>query len=153
MTWKLKELVAQSCPTLCNPMDYTMLEIFQVRTLEWVAILFSRGSSWPRDQTGVSQITGRFFTVWTTWEAPTRLSASYIFYILSSICPLSFLDQSVWCPVINFRISSASFVLLLIPQANVMLHFSKLPTITECSRFGFCFGEKVVAVVLFSFCI
>jgi len=58
------------------------------------------------------------------------------FYILSSICPLHFLDQSVWCPVINFGISSASFV-LLISQANVMLHFSKLPTILECSRFGF----------------
>ena len=46
--------VAQSCLTLCNPMDCslpgsTVHGIFQVRILEWVAISFSRGSSWPRD--------------------------------------------------------------------------------------------------------
>ena len=36
--------------------------ISQARTLEWTAISFSRGSSWPRDQTEVSCIVGRFFT-------------------------------------------------------------------------------------------
>ena len=40
--------VTQSCPTLCNPMDYTLLGILQARTLEWVAIPFSKGSSQPR---------------------------------------------------------------------------------------------------------
>ena len=40
--------------------------ILQTRTLEWVAISFSRGSSWPRDRTQVSLIAGRFFTVWAT---------------------------------------------------------------------------------------
>ena len=42
--------VAQSCPTLCNPIDYTFHGIFQARILEWVAVPFSRGSSQPRDQ-------------------------------------------------------------------------------------------------------
>ena len=42
--------------------------VLQARILEWVAILFSRGSSWPRDQTQVSCITGRFFTIWATRE-------------------------------------------------------------------------------------
>ena len=42
--------VAQSCPTLCNSMDYMVHGILQVRILEWVAIPFSRGSSQPRDQ-------------------------------------------------------------------------------------------------------
>ena len=37
--------------------------------LEWVAFPFSRGSSWPRDQTQVSRIAGRFFTNWATREA------------------------------------------------------------------------------------
>ena len=41
--------VIQSCPTLCDPMDYTVHGILQARTLEWVAIPFSRGSSQPRD--------------------------------------------------------------------------------------------------------
>ena len=66
--------VAQSCPTLCNPMDCSLPgsihEIFQARILEWVAISFSRGSSRPRDRTRVSCIAGRCFTVWATRETP-----------------------------------------------------------------------------------
>ena len=38
--------------------------ILQVKILEWVAMPFSRGSSWPRDQTQVPRIAGRFFTIW-----------------------------------------------------------------------------------------
>ena len=64
-------LVAQSYPTLCDPMDYSLpgsslREIPQARILEWVAISFSRGSSWPRDRTWDSCITDRFFTICTT---------------------------------------------------------------------------------------
>ena len=44
--------VAQSCPTLCDPMDYNIVHgILQARVLEWIAIPFSRGSSQPRDRT------------------------------------------------------------------------------------------------------
>ena len=43
--------------------------IFQARVLEWGAISFSRGSSWPRDWTQVSCIAGRRFTLWATREA------------------------------------------------------------------------------------
>ena len=50
-------------------MDYTVHGILQARILEWVAFLFSRGSSQPRDQTQVSRIAGRFFTIWATREA------------------------------------------------------------------------------------
>ena len=63
------ETVAQSCPTLWDSMDYAVLEILQVRILEWVAFPFSRGSSQPRDQTQVSLIAGRFFTSLATREA------------------------------------------------------------------------------------
>ena len=52
----------QSCPTLCDPMGYTVYGILQARILEWVAFLFSRGSSQPRDQTQVSCTASRFFT-------------------------------------------------------------------------------------------
>ena len=41
--------VAQSCVTLCDPMDYTVHGIIQARILEWVAFPFSRGSSQLRD--------------------------------------------------------------------------------------------------------
>ena len=50
--------VTQSCLTLCNPMDYTVHGILQVRILEWVAFPFSGWSSQPRDQAQVSRICG-----------------------------------------------------------------------------------------------
>ena len=51
--------------------------ILQARILEWVAILFSKGSSQPRDRTWVSCITGRFFTIWTTREAHHNREQTY----------------------------------------------------------------------------
>ena len=67
--------VAQSCVTLCNPMDCSLTGssicgIFQARVLKWVASSTSRGSSWPGDRTQVSCIAGRRFTLWATREAP-----------------------------------------------------------------------------------
>ena len=47
--------------------------ILQARILEWVAIPFSRGSSQPRDQSGVSYITGRFLTIQATVEMMSRV--------------------------------------------------------------------------------
>ena len=73
-------LVAQSCPTLSNPIDCnppgsSVHGIFQARILDWVAISFSRGPSWPRNQTHVSCTAGRFFTTEppgkTRWRVKT----------------------------------------------------------------------------------
>ena len=57
--------VAQSCPTLCDPMDCSIsgssvYAIFQARMLEWIAISFSRRSSRPRKRTQISRIAGSF---------------------------------------------------------------------------------------------
>ena len=51
--FKVNMKVAQSCLTLCDPMDYTVHDILQARILEWIAYPFSRGSSQPRDWTQV----------------------------------------------------------------------------------------------------
>ena len=67
---------AQSCPILCSIMDCSLPGssvhgILQARTLEWVAISFSRGSSWPRDLTRISCVSciGRWILFHcTTWE-------------------------------------------------------------------------------------
>ena len=59
MFW-VKVKVGQLCLTVCNPMDYTVCGILQARILEWVAFLFSRTSSQPRDWTQVSRIAGEF---------------------------------------------------------------------------------------------
>ena len=58
----MKAKVTQSCPTLCDSMDYIVHGIVQARILEWVAFPFAKGSSQPRDQTQFSLIAGRFFT-------------------------------------------------------------------------------------------
>ena len=70
--------VAHSCPTLGNPMDYTVRGILQARILEWVAFPFFRGSSQPRDWTQVSRIVGGFFTIWATREPWYCLGAAFL---------------------------------------------------------------------------
>ena len=70
---RLKSEAAQLCLTLCHSMDYSLpgssiCGISQARILDWVAISFSRVSSWPKDWTQVSCIAGRLFTIWATSE-------------------------------------------------------------------------------------
>ena len=65
--WSEWQSVNQSCPTLFDPMDYSIPGssihgIFQARILAWVAFPFSKRSSQPRNQTQVSHTAGRFFT-------------------------------------------------------------------------------------------
>ena len=60
----------------CSPPGSSVHGILQARILEWVAIPFSRGSSWPRDQTQVCCIAGGFFTVWATRETKSIKSVS-----------------------------------------------------------------------------
>ena len=60
-------LVTRSCPTLCDHMDYSPPDssvhgLLKAKLLEWVAMLFSRGSSQSKVQSQVSCIAGRFFT-------------------------------------------------------------------------------------------
>ena len=63
----LKVFAVQPCPILwgpiCNPPGSSAHGILQARILESVTISFSRKSSQPRDQTQVSCIAGRFFTI------------------------------------------------------------------------------------------
>ena len=56
--WSLSHV----CLMRCSLPGSSVLGIPQSRTLEWIAISFSRGSSWPRDWTHISYLAGRFFT-------------------------------------------------------------------------------------------
>ena len=107
--WKVK--VTQLCPTLCNPMDYTVHGILQARILEWVAFPFPMGSSQPKDQTQVSHIASRFLTSWAAREAlllwyttslgigdysllnivPKLINIFFFFFCIWPFLPLSFL--------------------------------------------------------------
>ena len=65
--WKCKLLFHVqlfASPWTVTRQDPLSMEFFQARILQWVAISFSRGSSWTRDGTQVSCIAGRFFTIW-----------------------------------------------------------------------------------------
>ena len=73
---KVKESVSRSVVSnsllpngLCSPPGSSVYGILRARILEWVAIPFSRGSSRPRDQTWVSCISVRFFTIWAPRES------------------------------------------------------------------------------------
>ena len=70
-------------PTDCSPIGCSVHGILQARILEWVVMPFPRGSSRPRDQTQVSCVVGRCFTIWATREVPR---------VGSNSCPLSW-----WC--------------------------------------------------------
>ena len=82
-----------------------LLRIFQARILEWVAISFSRRSSWPRDWTQVSDIVGRCFIIWATREAiesvmPSKhLVLCHPLLLLPSVFPSIriFSNESVLC--------------------------------------------------------
>ena len=75
-----KAKIAQSCLTLCDPMNYTVHGILQARILEWVAAPFSRESSQPRDRTQVSHIAGGFFTFWAPREATKKIQCKISLY-------------------------------------------------------------------------
>ena len=80
--------ITQSCLILCNPMDYSppgssVHGILQPRILEWASIPFSRESIQPRDGKWVSCTAGRFFTIWATREAQSKIKKLnvYIFHL------------------------------------------------------------------------
>ena len=75
--------------------------ILQARIQEWVAILFSRGSSQSRNRTQVSWIAGRFFTVWAT----NPMSLFIILYYSAFSCVISFLSPLPF----GYPLSSAIF--------------------------------------------
>ena len=86
-------LVAQSCPTLCDPMDCgppgsSAHGILQARILEWIAMPSSRGFSQHRDRTQDSCIAGRFFTIWATGAA--HCLSPFVHFNLWVQCPRAF---------------------------------------------------------------
>jgi len=78
---QVTESITQLCSTLfgpmgCGPTGSPVHGILQAKILEWVTIPFSRGCSWPRDQTQDSCISGRFFIVWSTLDYSNTIHSS-----------------------------------------------------------------------------
>ena len=107
-------LVAQSSPTLYDPMDCSLPGpsihgILQARIVDLVAIPFSRGSSQPRDWTWVSWLAGRFFTVWATREAKASFESKSCKFLP---CSKNHFATSEW-----ERVLERSFCHLLSPHS------------------------------------
>ena len=125
----------------CSPPGSSVSAIFQVRILEWVAISYSRVSSWPRDWTYVSCVSciaGRFFTRWAIREALV-------------VCCVSLILQSSWPFMISSDIPSISFSFLflgfplfdIIPQTwNVLSFLSSLYFLLD----NFCYLTSKLTV-------
>ena len=117
-------LVTKSCPTLCDPLDYSrpgssVHEILQARILEWVAISFSRGSCWPRNQTHISCIAGRLFTDWAVREAGMN-KTSYLSFLFYSLFILADWFTQICCikwsaskSLLNFQLKITTYFVIL----------------------------------------
>ena len=67
---KVKKSESENHSVMFNSLwSLTVHGSLQVKILEWVTYPFSSGSSWPRNWTRISCITGGFFTSWATMEA------------------------------------------------------------------------------------
>ena len=112
---KVKVLITQLCPALCDLTDYSPpgFSVFDFlrAILELIVVPFSRGSSWPRDQTWVSCIGGRFFTTWDIREAPIWSMLFYIIWFFHLVVVVSMLNFT------SLEVQN-EFTLLLIFKTN-----------------------------------
>ena len=84
-------------PMDCSLLGYSVHGILQAKILGSVTIPFSRGSSWPRDQTQLTCFEGRFCTVWTMRKAP-----DFLYLLAFGGGPVRFVEA-------NWLISGADF--------------------------------------------
>ena len=105
--------MSDSCdPRDCSLPGSSIHGISQAGILEWVAIFFSRGFSWPRDWTHVSCLTGGFFTT----ESPGKLSFFFI-TLIKTFSPIKiFIYKSLCTLESHMRSGSLSVHLLMCLQ-------------------------------------
>ena len=136
---------SRSVMTLCDPMDCSLSSssvhgIFHARALEWIAISFSRGASWPRNQTRVSHIAGRRFTIWATREAWASLIFLFSTYPSLSTkyfnITMSGSDSPFYKDIVNETLLrlSCSRLSQEVPNIQQLLHFpnSVVNKISSC---------------------
>ena len=94
----------------CSPPVSSVHGILQARILEWVAYPFFRGSSQPRDQTQISCIAGRFFTIWATRKIQFCLYLQRMrFMIFYYVQPWLWTTQGILLIPIFVNVQSLSF--------------------------------------------
>ena len=143
---------AQSCLTLCEPIDYIVHGILQARILEWVAFPFSRGSSQPRDGTQAPPL-----QVDSLPAEPLGRSLLFVYFISSSVCLLDpssyFIPTPPAAPVYNPTNSVGGFPLLHILANTCYLCFLIMAILTgmRCVSLWFRFAFAWWLVMLSTF--
>ena len=115
----------------CSPPGSSVHGIIQARILEWVAIPFSRGSSWPRDQTWVSCIAGRFFTIWATREAHGKPVPSSTTWARPSFPPHTMLKTLLAQSLHSEKLAKSSWAWIF--PVGLTLPTPSLPSLTLVS--------------------
>ena len=122
----MKVKVTQSCPTLCNPMDYIVHEILQVRILDCVVFPLSRGTSQPRDWTQVSDIAGRYFTSWVTREAQEYWSGCSLSLLQWIFQTQKWNQGLLHCRWILYQLSYQGSPIIIYKHLNILLSNIKM---------------------------
>ena len=142
--------VAQVCLTLCDPMGVACqvlpsMRFFPVTILEWVAISFSRGSSWSKDRTEVSCIAGRLLLseppeknvwgmkhdqilinkeIWLT-HSFIRLLACLVIFVLT-------FDHALICICVQTCLMSKFFFFFCLAHCGCRLALSDIGVVWNC---------------------
>ena len=128
-------LGTHSCPNLRDPTDCSLPGssvhgIFQARILEWVAIPFSRVSSWPRDWTQVSWIAYRFFIIWATREAHGSHRHLFFFFV-SKNTPID-----IFIPTLSLQ-EQIPFLFVIERYLTRVDYWHVIPFLSQCFSFLF----------------
>ena len=114
------------------------MEFSRQRVLEWVAIYFSRGSSWPRDWTWVIHIVGRHFTIWATGEALSFLIELYSYIVYSFLGMINCIISIILLSDLSFLLYRRAdfFALILYPATLPNSLISSGNFLVACWRFS-----------------
>ena len=147
LTACMRGKLLQSCLTLCDPMECSppgssVHGILQARTLEWVAMLFSRRSSRPRDRR-VSCIIGRSFTFWATREVPI-ISHYYLLSKLHCTAAMNGFPLLLPCVLVPHPTMSPSRELSLVldTRTHTHTHTEHPCNFLSIVLLGFCYLSK-----------
>ena len=135
-------------PHRLRPVKLHLHRILQVRILERVVIPFSRGSSRPRDQTQVSHIEGRFFTVWASREALFTFTKYFFMSVASTETHITILSWlAVSHPHNRWKTKAqGSYVIPMRPQrpAAKDLKICLTPRHGSKSTSSFCYSRRYI---------
>ena len=123
---QLGQSVTQLYLALCDLMDYSppgssVHGISQARIPEWVAILFSRVSSPPRDRTQVSCTTGGVFTIWTT-RSSIICQERYFLLWPHLMCGLNVMEPSYLDYMLKRKCLMRGNLILCLPHSSCTIH-------------------------------